>query len=542
MREEGENDDMGSAQSEPAAETEKYAADASWIRKAAGSSKIILILIVAAAAVIRFHGLANRGLWLDEIYSVDFSRRTLSGLFEIIRQREINMALYYVLLHFWMKLGGSEFFLRSMSVGFSVATVPYVYAVGSRLFGRNTGLIAAWLLAINAFHIRYAQEARAYALAILLATISTYLLVRNIEEPRTASWTLYGFFLVLLIYSHLLGLLIVLAHGASILFLPSRDIPWRGLARSATWFVCLTLPLAVIIPMIKYDPLHWVPKLDVSIVLTYLVLTAGNGGIPLLVLSAIAVVLLIVQASRMYWLNGRSRESWANVLVLFWFFLPLLVTLIISSYRPFFVPRLLLPCLPAFVLAVSAGITRLRPKPLAWIFGAAISLLAIAAIPSCYHLSGILDDWRAISSHVITQAAPGDEIFFYPGYASVPFEYYRARQKPAPEWPATIDINRSAAVNSVSPRSGLEEKSPEAYPAVRRFWMIFYHELPMTPQIRKNLTANLDLWQRNGWTLRQAREFPGVTALLFAATSPEAGPPAELPNLSHPDAPAAGVR
>jgi len=447
------------------------------------------------------------------------------------------MAFYYVLLHFWMKLGDSEFFLRSLSVGFSVATVPFLYAVGSRLFGRHAGLIAAWLLAINAYHIRYAQEARAYALAMLLTTISTYLLVRNVDEPQTASWTLYGVCLALLIYSHILGLLIVLAHGAALLCLPSREIPWKGLARSAAWFVGLTLPLVVIIPTIlmKFDPLNWVPRLDALTVLNFLIATAGNGGIPLLAISAIVVGMGVLQ-----WLRRRSgyeqqRESWAYLLVLFWFLLPVIVTLVVSSFRPFFVPRLLLPCLPAFVLAVSVGLARLRPQTLAWTLGAAISLLALSGIPPYYHVSAALDDWRAVSASVFARSAPGDEIFFYPRYASVPFDYYRAHQTPVATWPVAFDAAPAAPGDARGLDRNPVANHHEKDQPTTRFWVIFYHERAFTWQVRKNLAANLNLWQRRGWGLREPREFPGVTVLFFAASSPEADPPAALPNLSRMD-------
>jgi hypothetical protein len=71
---------------------------------------------------------------------------------------------------------------------------------------------------------------------------------------------------------------------------------------------------------------------------------------------------------------------------------------------------------------------------------------------------------------------------------------------------------------------------------MRRFWIVFYHAAPMTSEARKDLTANLTLWQSKGWRLTQAHEFLAVSVLLFVATSPEVVPPAGLPNLLHPDA------
>src|SRR5215831_3844849 len=192
---------------------------------------LAVLLLAVVAALLRFHTLGNRGFWLDEAFSLDPGH-----------QSEPNMALYYLLMRLWMKLGQSEAFLRTMSVAFSVATIPFTYAIGARLFGRNTGLLAAWLLTLNAFHIHYAQEARAYALAVLLGAVATYVLVRNVQQLQDAKWPLYGILLALLVYSHLMAVLLFAAHGACLLCLPPAKVPWKGMLRTAVWFVCLTLP------------------------------------------------------------------------------------------------------------------------------------------------------------------------------------------------------------------------------------------------------------------------------------------------------------
>jgi mannosyltransferase len=93
-------------------------------------------------------------------FRVEIARLPWRPFFYVLRHREINMALYYVLLHVWLSLGSTEAFIRGLSVLFSLATVPVLYALGVRVGGRMAGLLAAWLLAINAYHVRYAQEAR----------------------------------------------------------------------------------------------------------------------------------------------------------------------------------------------------------------------------------------------------------------------------------------------------------------------------------------------------------------------------------------------
>src|ERR1700687_4994801 len=108
----------------------------------------LLALITIAAAVLRFHGIAAKSFWLDEGISVEIARLPWPQFFYVLRHREINMALYYFLLHFWLALGSTEGFIRGLSVLFSVATVPVLYLLGVRLFERSAGLLAAWLLAI----------------------------------------------------------------------------------------------------------------------------------------------------------------------------------------------------------------------------------------------------------------------------------------------------------------------------------------------------------------------------------------------------------
>src|SRR6266436_3086062 len=152
----------------------------------------LLVLITLVAGFLRLHGIALKSFWLDEGISIEIARLPWRQFFYVLRRREINMALYYLLLHFWLVLGSTEGFIRGLSVLFSVATVPVLYALGARLFGRGVGLLAAWLLAINAYHIRYAQEARSYALVVFMATLGTWLLVRNIARPAEARWGLYS--------------------------------------------------------------------------------------------------------------------------------------------------------------------------------------------------------------------------------------------------------------------------------------------------------------------------------------------------------------
>jgi hypothetical protein len=251
-------------------------------------------------------------------------------------------------------------------------------------------------------------------------------------------------------------------------------------------------------------------------------------------MEAIAVALFIFATARALIRHGRSKENWGSALILCWFFVPLAIVLAISAFRPFFVPRFLLPCLPAFLLAASAGLALIRPRSVAWTLGGAISLLCTAGIAPVYHLGGVVDDWRAISADVLSETQPGDRILFYPDYAYVPFEYYRAREAPAPEWPRDMTIDSDAEMDSSIPVGSLSGGSQNADTATRRLWVVYYAPAGLTMATRANLRANLLTWQSKGWPLRQEREFADVLVLLFVASSADAVPSNQLPDLSAP--------
>src|SRR5207247_1213703 len=68
--------------------------------------------------------------------------------------------------------------LRSLSALFGVATIPVAYLIGRELGSRGAGLITAALVAVNPMLIWYSQEARAYALLVLLTAVSFLFFLR----------------------------------------------------------------------------------------------------------------------------------------------------------------------------------------------------------------------------------------------------------------------------------------------------------------------------------------------------------------------------
>src|SRR5258708_15300754 len=206
---------------------------------------MLLALVTVLAAFLRLHALTAKSFWLDEGISIEIARLPWPRFLHVIWSSEANMALYYLLLRFWLAMGSSEGFVRGLSVLFSVATVPLIFFLGARLLGRRAGLLAALLLAINGYHIHYAQEARSYAMVVFFAVLATWLLARNLQEPSFAHWGIYAVVCALTTYSHFYGVLLVPAHAISFLSWRQDEIPRRKFACSLLAFGVMIAPIAI---------------------------------------------------------------------------------------------------------------------------------------------------------------------------------------------------------------------------------------------------------------------------------------------------------
>jgi hypothetical protein len=142
----------------------------------------VLVVVIAAGVVLRFW--TRSALWLDEALTVDIARLPLHSLHAALRQ-DGAPPLYYVLLHFWMKVfGGSNLGVRSLSGVISVATLPVAWVAGRRFGGRSFAWMTVLLVASAPFAIYYGTEARMYSLVMLLTACGYIALDRAVRAPR----------------------------------------------------------------------------------------------------------------------------------------------------------------------------------------------------------------------------------------------------------------------------------------------------------------------------------------------------------------------
>ncbi|MAT98335.1 MAG: hypothetical protein CL608_14415 [Anaerolineaceae bacterium] len=130
--------------------------------------------------------LGNKGMWLDETFSVWLANHNVVDLLQWGVKIDQHPPLYYLLLHYWIAFKGvTPYYVRLFSVLFGVGTIPIIYLIGKRLSGAVVGLAAAASLAFSPFHIYFAQEARMYTLLTFNAAVAIYGLVWLLTDPRS---------------------------------------------------------------------------------------------------------------------------------------------------------------------------------------------------------------------------------------------------------------------------------------------------------------------------------------------------------------------
>jgi len=441
-------------------------------QKIVGTFTLLAVLVVAL--FLRAYQLDAESLWLDEAYAVHMAD---NSFIQVLRLSfpDGNPPLYYLLLHYWQWLfGDSELSVRIPSVLFGGFSVALIYKVGALLFGRVTGFIGALIMALSAYQLHYAQEARTYSMMVFLALSSSYLFLRLFGGKNY--WVLAGYVLssAALMYSQYHGIFIVFAQALFVLGFYSlnrhnNDTPtrrtWANAPTFRTWALAAGAIGIVYIPgffYLAYPLVHsehrsHLHSPGLNDLLWSFLQYAGAPNFPspllLAMLTLFAVIAVGVLAKK-----GGDRKTLS--LLLLWLIVPIAFPFVLSHViTPLYDQRYSIAALPAFFLLVAVGMQRVGRVALHASTNRTASLLALAVTGVLFSIVGflflsVLHDyfttakkvpWRDIASYVRARAEPGDALVISENYQWDPYDYY-ARGN---ELPDTVIPLRSEKANEL---------------------------------------------------------------------------------------------
>jgi uncharacterized membrane protein len=157
-----------------------------------------LLALTLVAAALRFSTLGLQSFWYDEAFiPVHVLHPGLAATWRSFVHSENTPPLWYLIAWADARIFGTgEVALRWPSALAGTATVPVVWAIARELSERRiVAVLSAALVAVNPLFVWYSQEARAYALFVLLAALTILCFLRAERQPtprRVAAFALTG--------------------------------------------------------------------------------------------------------------------------------------------------------------------------------------------------------------------------------------------------------------------------------------------------------------------------------------------------------------
>lgn len=387
--------------------------------------------MLAGAIALRWFRIGHESLWFDEAYSIQLASQPIN---RILAERavDIHPPLYYLLLHGWLGIAGtSEAAARALSAVCDLAAIGAAAMVARRLVGPAAALVTCLLLALSPLHVAYAQEARMYALLVLLATLSVGTWIGCLERGAARHGVAFAATTVLLLYTHAHGMFVVAAELTASLgllaFYPAiRRDRWRVLLASLLAVVLLYMPWLATLgdQFARVQAAFWVDRPGWDAVLDPGLAFSGSTSL-LAILSGLAAAGLWALTRHPPLDRAGALPPW--LVLLPWLLVPTLTPWAISQVSaPIFLPKYTIAASVPWAILVACGIVALPSR--AWRLGALVLIGGLLVpVHLAYFGTPHKDGWRRAAARLETQARAGDLALFYPWYNEVPYAYYRRR-------------------------------------------------------------------------------------------------------------------
>ncbi|MBW6517384.1 MAG: glycosyltransferase family 39 protein [ANME-2 cluster archaeon] len=294
---------------------------------------------------------------MDEAFSINMASNSISHIIETYGN-DVHPPFYYVLLHFVMLFGNSEFMVRMPSAIFGILTIPLLYITGKKFFTFREGLISAFLLSISYYHIYYSQEARMYTLLTFSFLASFYCFYRACEHKNNLIFFIgYILFTLMSIYTHYFGFFIL---PITILYILTSKVLFKKITLDIKslhrmLLSCIVITVSVIpLVLIFFNQINnkvggevaWgtsPANLFIKLLVRFSTLAPSTS---------LLFSLLFVLGALISLKNNKNQF----ILMGIWFALPIVVSYYLASIMPF-ETRYLIILLPAFLLFIARGIT-----------------------------------------------------------------------------------------------------------------------------------------------------------------------------------------
>jgi mannosyltransferase len=518
-------------------------------RYAPAAAAALVMAVLGAWGLARDSAMGN-----DEVATRYAALLPLHLLARLLRHVDAVHGLYYLLMHGWMVAGASPVVMRIPSVIAMTAGAALVAIIGWRLTRSGwAALFAGLIMALTPTISFYAQTARSYALVYLCVAGATLVLLHALDaeqaavgpaaggRPVLARWVGYAALISLAGYLNELALLVLLAHGATVL------LARYGRRTLVHWAVASAVAVVIVAPLAALSAtegkaVNWIPRPGLWSLRILFQDYFGASMVVAVLLLACAVVAVLPDRIGPRPAPSPARPAPAppgeagTDLAPWWrrggvslpsVAAPLLVlpgaVLIAESLvaRPLYVDRYVLYGEAGAALLAGAGAYRLGQwlataagrRGLLWVPGAVVCVLALILQLGPQHRARTpqsrLYDFGGPSRYLAAHAQPGDGVLFIS-------DFFRKMRLGYPaDFRNVSDFSMAASPAQVGDFLGRDKPFTVIRPLMlgrQRIWVIGrMPSLHLTSLPGREETAVLQA----GFTLSAQRHFKGVWVTLW---------------------------
>jgi uncharacterized membrane protein len=220
----------------------------------------LLFCVLAIGLVLRLNNLSGRSLWTDEFFTLfqssghgvdienfldslshkqtpellkaeDLKRflqndpaKSIKDVSKGLLYTDTHPPLYFWIMYVWMKVfGDNASAIRFFSVLMGLAAIFLAYRVGTYLFNTKVAFFCALFMSISTFAVRYSQEARSYALIMVLGLLSCLSILRFEKYNKNSDIFCFAIFNALGIYTHYFYSFLVIAQFVYFIIVSQKD-------------------------------------------------------------------------------------------------------------------------------------------------------------------------------------------------------------------------------------------------------------------------------------------------------------------------------
>lgn len=400
------------------------------------SNWFVALSIISACVFVIFVSvfiLSKQSLRLDEAQSLWQTSHSLNAMYTIIAH-EAHIPFYHTILHFWQIVFGNDvYYARILSLIFFVISIPCLYALANRAFGRKVALFSVLLFSLSPFMNWYGNEIRMYSLLTLFTILTQYFYIGILKHNNKRNWFGYALSVFFGIFTHYFFLINLLIQG--MFFLVNRKE--FGKHAFKKFFVIAVIAAGLIAPWIMLVlkqgaasntlPLLSKPS-TVDLFDTYSQFLFGfeSTSINTLIVSLWPIVVLLI------FLFMRRHKN-ITIFSMYFFIAAIiptaLVFLLSVFFRPFYLSRYLIIALPALYIFI-AWFLDTYPRKLALILktllivGVTLSFvrqMVIFSVP-------IEEDYKGATTYINQNATFRDVVVVSAPFTLYPIQYYYQSQ------------------------------------------------------------------------------------------------------------------